>query len=281
MDVMKLYLAGPMTGFADHNMPAFKRAREALRAAGHTVFCPGEMSEEPLKQGITDRAFFMKRDIPKVIEADGIVFLKEWTESDGANTEAMVAWQCGKPGFLLCWPTAPAGPEGPERRPDEFELTPVDLIPERRPYSTDTDDDRDLRSILQVAESLIHGARRDSYGHPLDDYTKVSTMVTGLFHEMLKPGRAFKAEHIPMIVECMKLGREVHCAKRGNRVDGAGYWGVIDMITEERKRRLAAGMPVVECEMRVMTELPPQFVDCVVHSGPGVDSDDAAKEPSA
>lgn len=267
MDVpKKLYLAGPMTGIRNHNLPAFERARNALRAAGHAVVCPAEMSEEPLKRGITDRAFYMSQDIPQVVVAEGIVFLKGWTPSQGANTEALVAWQCGKPGFLLHWPpNAPAGPEGPDHRPNEFELEPIDLMPERLPYSTDTDDDRDPRSILAVADALVSGARRDSYGAPIDDYTKVSIMLTGLFNEMLKVGCVFQPEHVPMIVQCMKLSREFNSPKRGNRIDGAGYWGVIDMIVEERKRRLAAGIPVVECTLRSAEAKPEPFMNCVSH----------------
>ena len=255
----KLYLAGPMTGYPNHNLAEFARARKVLRAAGHEVLCPGEMSEEPLKRGIADRAFYMNQDIPMVMRADGIVLLKGWTASQGANTEALVAWQCGKPAFQFRW----CATQPPEE--DHFELTSLGLVPERMPYSTDTDDDCDPRSILAVADALVNGARRDSYGEPLDDYTKVATMVTGLFHELLKPGCAFKAEHIPMIVECMKLSREVNSAKRGNRVDGGGYWAVIDRIVTERARRMAAGIPVVECAMRVVSL--PTVVVCACDPG--------------
>ena len=35
----------------------------------------------------------------------------------------------------------------------------------------------------------------------------------------------------------VKISREVNQPKRDNRTDGAGYWGCLDKVVEERKRR--------------------------------------------
>lgn len=253
MNPCKVYICGPMTGLPDHNLAEFRAAREALRARGFEVVCPGEMSEQPLAEHITDRAFYMLKDIQVIVGANGeervhgIVLLDGWSASSGANTELIIAWQLSLPVVKLKWIDKDNG---------EFVLEDVDPTPERLPYSTDTDDDRDPRSICEVADSLINGARRDSYGHPLDDYTKVAAMITGLFHEILKPGKYFKPEHIPMIVSCMKLSREMNAPKRGNRIDLAGYAGVIDMICEERKRRMLAGESVIEISAAVKKAVP-------------------------
>lgn len=249
MDVpKKLYLAGPMTGYSECNMPAFERARNALRTDGYEVICPAELNEALLAEGAA-REVFLSRDIPLVVSAEGIVLLEGWTASQGANTEALVAWQCGKPAFMLLWDETT---RSKVEKSTKYILKPISIIPERLPYSTDTDDDRDSRSILQAADSLINGARRDSYGHPLDDYTRVAAMVTGLFHNLLKPGCSLSPEHIPMIMACMKLSREVQHSKRGNRIDSSEYIGLIDMIVKERDRRLSLGIPVVECKMAML-----------------------------
>jgi hypothetical protein len=43
---VKLYIAGPMRGYADFNHPAFDAAAAALRAAGHDVVSPAERDRD-------------------------------------------------------------------------------------------------------------------------------------------------------------------------------------------------------------------------------------------
>ena len=47
---LKVYLAGPMAGYKDHNFPAFNAKAAELRALGHEVFNPAEIEPEEYKK---------------------------------------------------------------------------------------------------------------------------------------------------------------------------------------------------------------------------------------
>lgn len=100
----RIYLAGPMKGFAEHNHPAFARAAAALRASGHEVYSPAEFDPEhaskPYESFDARRAFVAFSDYITT-KADAIVMLPGWEHSKGATTEAMLAGCCGLPLFEL------------------------------------------------------------------------------------------------------------------------------------------------------------------------------------
>jgi hypothetical protein len=87
-------------------------------------------------------------------------------------------------------------------------------------------------TILQEALRLTTGDRNKDYGHPLDDFGKVTGMALALWGR----GPQTPEEHAIYMV-LVKIAREVNRPKRDNRVDGAGYFGTLDMIHEERARR--------------------------------------------
>jgi len=94
---VKIYLAGPMTGYDLWNFPAFYAATTALRAKGHTVWNPAEMDEafgfDPtcatLPEGFTRQA--MRRDATCICEADAIALLPGWEKSRGVAVELALA----------------------------------------------------------------------------------------------------------------------------------------------------------------------------------------------
>ena len=87
-------------------------------------------------------------------------------------------------------------------------------------------------TILQEAQRLTGGDRNTDYGHPLDDFSKVTGMALALWGR----GPQTPEEHAIYMV-LVKIAREANRPKRDNRVDGAGYFQTLDMIHAERARR--------------------------------------------
>lgn len=93
-------------------------------------------------------------------------------------------------------------------------------------------------SILIEAERLTNGDRQESYGHPLDDWTAIGRMQAAILSRWLRQYVPdLPAEISTLLMEPVKISREVHRPKRDNRTDGAGYWNLVQLIEDERKRR--------------------------------------------
>lgn len=92
---MLLYLAGPMTGVEDYNVPAFDQAHLALRNAGYAVHSPADMTR---RYG-TERpyGFYLKAGLYRLLECDGLALLDGWPRSNGARLEVTVAKAVGMP----------------------------------------------------------------------------------------------------------------------------------------------------------------------------------------
>jgi hypothetical protein len=84
---MKLYISGPMTGFPEHNFPAFFRAQTELELAGFEVSNPAQY---PVVEGETWEAC-LKRDIKDLVDCDGVAVLPDWRISKGARLEVDIA----------------------------------------------------------------------------------------------------------------------------------------------------------------------------------------------
>jgi len=96
---MRLYIAGPMTGYPQYNFPVFFDAERVLQAQGHEVVNPARMDVEidgfdarvEDREPPLTRAEYMARDLPEVLKSDAIVLLPGWEKSDGARLEALIA----------------------------------------------------------------------------------------------------------------------------------------------------------------------------------------------
>lgn len=94
---MKIYVAGPMRGYALYNFPAFDRASLKLRKRGHAVVNPAELDRvegvheytDPLPLNFLRAA--MSRDLQAVCTCDAIYLLKGWEKSSGVAVELALA----------------------------------------------------------------------------------------------------------------------------------------------------------------------------------------------
>jgi hypothetical protein len=107
-----IYIAGPMSGIADWNYPAFARIAKDLREKGWVVKSPAEKDEEmgyddqeakkdgntalAVAKGTFDYKTAYKWDIEQVVEGDAIFMLKGWENSPGARGEHAAAVFCQK-----------------------------------------------------------------------------------------------------------------------------------------------------------------------------------------
>ena len=99
---MKLYLAGPMTGVPERNVPAFTAAAAELRAAGYDVFNPAELvsnlvfaptgkTARELRQALLEDTTYI------CTEAEGLAMLPGWQDSKGAVAESALGLALGLP----------------------------------------------------------------------------------------------------------------------------------------------------------------------------------------
>lgn len=97
--VVKVYLSGPMSsvGPPDYNYPKFNKEAKRLRDEGYEVINPAEFHN-----GETGYPhwYFMRTDLPAVIECDYVYLLDDWECSKGATAEVFVAAMCNIPVFL-------------------------------------------------------------------------------------------------------------------------------------------------------------------------------------
>lgn len=87
------------------------------------------------------------------------------------------------------------------------------------------------QSVLTEAEGLVHDDRNETYGHPLDDFSRTAKMWGAILGVVVEP------EQVGLCMVALKISRECHKPKRDNLVDMAGYAETVEWVKAERARR--------------------------------------------
>ena len=115
-------------------------------------------------------------------------------------------------------------------------------------------------SVLAEADGLINGDRRHDYGHALDNFGRIVTMWNAHLRmrtfrltdeelvQAVRSGTYLTEEDIGWLMADVKRCREEQRPQRDNKVDAAGYIGLIEHVEDERAERALdrAGFPPVQ-----------------------------------
>lgn len=205
--MLRVYIAGPMSGLTDYNFPAFFQMEHDLRGLGYQPINPARLG---VMEGWTWEEYIV-RDVPLLLQCDALITLQGWRASKGASLEVELANTVGIPvvhHLLDLWTTCNPLREDNERLPDE--------------------------PITQEANRLVTTERGAAYGHPLDDFSKIAQIWSALLGCTVTP------EQVGLCMIGVKLSREVNAHKRDTLVDIAGYAQTVQMVHDERTRRFSA-----------------------------------------
>jgi hypothetical protein len=202
------YISGPMSGYPDWNFPAFHEAEENLRSLGYRVLNPARNFG-----GRTDlpREKYMREDITMLLEADTVFALPGWGASRGAQLEIAIAHALGIPVYDYD-ARAVIPPPPPEQITPFITTSPPTTVAAAQ------------EGICREADRVVSTARRDSYGHPRENFEHTAKLWSAY------SGREFSPEEVAVFMILLKLSRLHHRVTRDTLVDIAGYAKTISIL---------------------------------------------------
>ena len=114
----RVYIAGPMTGIAEFNFPAFNKEAVRLRAEGLTVLNP---ADHGIVEG-AEWADYLRHDIAGLATCQRIHLLPGWEKSKGSRLEVTIAQALGMAITLS------DGAASPDSTATQAEVTPEEVM---------------------------------------------------------------------------------------------------------------------------------------------------------
>lgn len=145
----RVYLAGPMSGIAEHNFPAFHAAADRLRGSGLEVVNP---ADHGLVEGL-GWSDYMRWDLVKLAGCHAVYVLPGWEKSKGASLEIAIARALGMPVFTVEGAALASAPVADERVAEDTEVQRVKSIGPAYPYTPNTARPTPLASAPVAAPS--------------------------------------------------------------------------------------------------------------------------------
>jgi hypothetical protein len=204
MESKIIYLSGPMTGYPNFNIETFNFWTEFYETCGYKVHSPPQISPVDGEKEYQD---YLRSDLNVLIneKIDAVYVLPGWEKSKGALLEARIAMALNIPVFDV--------------RSEKPVMIPISFKPQ---------------TIADEAYNLVYGDRAAAYGHPLDDYQRLSGAINSIFKENLK--KDFSPLDMALFMMLVKISRLVHSpTHRDSLVDVAGYVLVYEKMLERIK----------------------------------------------
>ena len=235
------YIAGPMTGIAEFNFPAFDQAADRLDVLGYEYISPADMDRDDgfdatvctgFEQ-LTDkqRQRFARNDIGALLKVDAVVLLPGWEGSTGAQNEVRIAKMLGLPIYQF---------------DDEIRSITLAEVPdvkwssvaeEKMPLDTPARNAR--ATVLLGAEELVNGDRNVQYGDPLEDFKRTAAFWNTYLgsDDGFLANRVIKPHDVAAMMALLKVSRIAWSPdKLDSWMDAAGYmacgWHCVDSTPE-------------------------------------------------
>lgn len=237
---IKVYIAGPMTGYNNFNFDAFNEAAEELRSLGYLVVNPTESHDGD--QTLTWETY-LSWDLDQIRKVDGVVLLDGWqaTTATGARLEIQYALAHSIP-VVEYVDLLDFGLDGSPQVVEAYGFdSPRDFVKALNNGETfgwldpRVDNTAPVReSILIKADSLVNGQRQQDYDHPTENFTRIVRLWNALLADKLSED--ITPEEHALMMMMVKIARLQHSPDHEDSiVDIAGYAGTYEKLVERRK----------------------------------------------